>query len=324
MSAARAVISIALMLGISAAGAQPVAKAPRIGIFTFGVPYSGPLIAAFREGLKAQGYVEGRNVAFVFRSVEGQPERAAALAAELVGLEVDVIVTEGFPTALAAKRATSTIPIVTALVGDPVKLGLVASLRRPGGNITGLTLAGADRTKKQLQLLKELAPGASKVAILYNAASPASGEYLADARDASAVLGVQLQLVPVRGPEDLDAAFEQVTRLRPDAFITFGDGMLFGNHKRIAEFAVRSRLPGVFPERQFAEAGAVVAYGPNIAANFRRAAGFVGAILKGAKPADLPIEQPTKYDVVINMKTARAIGLNVPPSLLVRADQIVE
>lgn len=320
----RAVLWIALTLTASLAEAQSGDRIYRIGIFTFGVPYSGPLIAAFRDGLKSEGYLEGKNVAFVFRSIEGQPERAPALAAELVGLKVDLIVTEGFPTALAAKRATTSIPIVMAVVADPVRLGLVASLRRPGGNVTGLTVAGADRTKKQLQLLKELAPAASKVAIIYNSVNPVSGEYLEEARAAAPLLGVALQLVPVRSPEELDGAFEQVGRLRPDAFITFGDGMLLGNHKRIADFAVRSRLPGVFPERQFAEAGALVAYGPNIAANFRRAAGVVVAVLKGANPADLPIEQPTQYDLVINMKTAKAIGLKIPPAVLVRADHIIE
>lgn len=318
------VLWIALTLSASAAEAQAEPRIARIGIFTFGVPYSGPLISAFRDGLKAEGYVEGKNIAFVYRSVEGQPERAAALAAELVSLQVDLIVTEGFPTALAAKRATTSIPIVMAVVADPVRLGLVASLRRPGGNITGLTVAGADRITKQLQLLKELAPAAAKVAILYNAGNPVSADYLEEARTAAPRLGLALELVAVRNPEDLDAAFEKLMHLRPDAFVTLGDGMLLGNHKRIAEFALRSRLPGVFPERQFAEAGALVAYGPNIAANFRRAAAIVAAVLKGAKPAELPIEQPTQYDVVINMKTAKAIGLRIPPAVLVRADHIIE
>jgi putative tryptophan/tyrosine transport system substrate-binding protein len=321
MRAARAVVAMALIFGVSAAAAQ---SKPRIGIFTFGVPYSGPLIGAFREGLRAEGYVEGRNIAFVFRSVEGQPERAAALAAELVGLEVDVIVTEGFPTALAAKRATATIPIVMAAVGDPVKLGLVTSFRQPGGNVTGLTLVGAERTQKQLQLLKEIAPSAATVAVLYNVSNPSTPGALADARAAASLLGLSLRLVPVRGPDDLEAAFAQITNSRPDAFITLGDGMLLGSHRRIAEFGVRSRLPGVFPEREFADAGAVASYGPNVEANFRRAAAFVGSILKGARPGDLPIEQPTKYDVVINMKTAKGMGLTIPPAVLVRAEHIVQ
>ena len=323
MSAARAVVAIAFIFGVTASAAESP-KVPRIGIFTFGVPYSGPLIAAFREGLKAEGYVEGRNIAFVFRSVDGQPERASALAAELVGLQVEVIVTEGFPTALAAKRATATIPIVMAVVGDPVKLGLVASFRQPGGNVTGLTLVGAERTQKQLQLLKEMSPGTSTVAILYNAANPSTPDGLADARHAASVLGLSLQLVPVRGPDDLEAAFAQIIKARSEAFITLGDGMLLGSHRRIVEFGMRSRLPGVFPEREFADAGGVASYGPNVAANFRRAAGFVASILRGARPGDLPIEQPTKYDVVINMKTAKGMGLNIPPAVLVRADHIIQ
>jgi putative ABC transport system substrate-binding protein len=225
---------------------------------------------------------------------------------------------------MAAKRATATIPIVMAVVGDPVKLGLVASFRQPGGNVTGLTLVGAERTEKQLQLLKEILPGTSSVAVLYNAANSSTPDGLADARRAASLLKFSLQLVPVRGPEDLETAFAQIINARSDAFVTLGDGMLLGSHRRIAEFGVRSRLPGVFPEREFADAGGIAAYGPNVAANFRRAAGFVASILKGAKPSDLPVEQPTKYDVVINMKTAKAIGLKVPPAVLVRADEIIE
>jgi putative ABC transport system substrate-binding protein len=324
MSAARAVLAIALIFGVSATAAQSNAKIARIGIFTFGVPYSGPLIAEFREGLKAEGYVEGRNTAFVYRSVEGQPERAAALAAELVGLEVDVIVTEGYPTALAAKRATATIPIVMAVVGDPVKLGLVSSFRQPGGNVTGLTLVGAERIQKQMQLLKEMLPGTSAVAILYNAANPLTPDGLADARRAAPLLGFSLQPVAVHGPDDLEAAFAQIVKARSEAFITLADGMLLGSHRRIVEFGMRSRLPSVFPEREFADAGGIASYGPNIAANFRRAAGFVASILRGARPGDLPIEQPTKYDVVINMKTAKSMGLSIPPAVLVRADHIIQ
>lgn len=324
MSAARVVVLIVLLLGASASAAQSAAGIARIGILTFGVPYSGPAVSAFREALNVEGYTEGRNVAFVFRSVQGRPELAAAFAAELVGLRVDVIVTEGFPTALAAKRATTTIPIVMAVVGDPVKLGLVASLRRPGGNVTGLTLVGADRTQKQLQMLKELVPSTHTVAVLYNAANPLTAESLADARAAASLLGLSLRLVPVRSPDDLDGAFAQIIKVRPDAFISLGDGMLLGSHRRIAEFAARNRLPGVFPEREFADAGAAASYGANVAANFRRAAAFVASILKGAKPADLPVEQPTKYDLVINMRTVKAMGLKLPPAVLVRADDIIQ
>ena len=324
MSAARVVVSIALMFGVSIAAAQSGAKPARIGIFTFGVPYSGPLISAFREGLESEGYVEGKNVTFVFRSVGGRAEAAPELAAELVSSKVDVIVTEGFPTALAAKRATTTTPIVMAVVGDPVKLGLVTSLRHPGGNVTGLTLVGAERTKKQLQLLKEILPDASAVAIIYNAGNPSTPEALEDARAAASLLRLSLHLVPVRGPADLDAAFTEVSKARTAAFITVGDGMLLGAHRRIAEFAVRSRLPGVFPEREFAEAGGLVSYGADVAANFRRSASFVASILRGARPADLPVEQPIKYELVVNMKAAGAMGLKLPPAVLVRADHIIQ
>lgn len=312
------------LLAVPLARAQYPAKVVRIGILTFGVAPSAPLLEAFRQGLREKGYVEGKSIELEYRFAQGKADTAPALAAELVALKVDVIVTEGTPTALAAKHATTTIPIVTTLVGDPVQLGLAASLGRPGGNVTGLTTSAADRTGKQLQTLKEIAPNIAGVAVIYNAARPDSADRLKEAKAAAKSLKLPIQFVGVRSPADLDAAFETLISARPGALITIGDGMLLGNRKRIVEFAAKRRLPGAFPEREFAEAGGLMAYGPNVASNFRRAAGFVDKILKGAKPADLPIEQPTKFDLVINLRTATALGLKIPPAVLARADELIE
>jgi putative ABC transport system substrate-binding protein len=225
---------------------------------------------------------------------------------------------------VAVKRATTSIPVVTAAVSDPVKLGLIASLSRPGGNVTGVAFTAGDRAGKQLQLLKELAPGATSVAVLYNAARPDTADRLAEARAAAQSLGLSVQLTGVRSPADLDAAFEAVTRARPGAFTTLGDGMLLGNRKRVVDFGAKIRLPAVFPEREFVEAGGLLAYGPDFVSNFRRAAGFVDRILKGAKPADLPVEQPTKVEFVVNLKTAAALGINIPAAILARADEVLQ
>jgi putative tryptophan/tyrosine transport system substrate-binding protein len=307
------------------AEAQSPGKVRRIGILTLGTAPATSHIEAFRQGLREHGYVEGQGIALEYRFAQGTIEKLPALAAELVRLNVDIIVTESTPAALAAKQASARIPIVMAIGGgDPVLHGLVASLRRPGGNVTGLTLEGAARTGKQLQLLKEALPKTTLVAVIYNAAHPNAAAYLQEAKDAGQSLGLQLKLVAVRGPADLDEAFRTVTEARPSAFITLGDGMLLGNRERICEFAAKSRLPGAFPTAEFAEAGGLMAYGPNLAANYHRAAAFVDKILKGAKPGDLPVEQPTKFELVINLKTAKALGMSISQSMLVRADRAIE
>lgn len=303
------------------AGAQPIAK---IGIITIGVGASSPYLEAFRQGLREHGYVDGRNIVLEYRFADGRADRLAGMAAELVRLKVNVIVTESTPAALAVSNATKSIPIVMAVGSDPVKTGLAASFARPGGNFTGVTLAGAERTAKQLQLLKESLPNAATVAVIYNASRPGVEVELNEATQTARALGLTLQFVLVRNPDALNGAFEAVANARPNALITIGDGMLLGNSKRIVDFALRHRLPAVFPEREFVEAGGLMAYGPDIGANFHRAAGFVDKILKGAKPGDLPIEQPTKWGLVVNLRTAKVLGLKVPGTVLVRADEVIQ
>jgi putative ABC transport system substrate-binding protein len=320
---------VAFVLGVlaapPAADAQQPAKVPRIGILTLISASSAPhLFEEFRQGLRERGYVEGQNIALEYRSPQGQADRLPSMAAELVSMKVDVIATESVAAALAAKNATQTIPIVMAISGDPVGAGLVASLPRPGGNVTGLSQLAPELSGKRLQLLKEAAPKTTRVAVIWNPVSPASAGYLRESEAAARSLGLQLQPVEARSPADLDAGFKAVTRARPSALITLADGMLASQRTRIVEFAAKGRLPAIFPIREFAEAGGLMTYGPNTAENFRRAATFVDKILKGTKPADLPVEQPTRFELVINMKTAKALGITFPPSILIRADQVIQ
>jgi putative ABC transport system substrate-binding protein len=304
----------------SGAGAQQQNKIPRIGFLSV----SSVLVPDFLEGLRDVGYVDRKNIVIEWRYAEGKVERLPGLAAELVNLKVDVVVTRGTAAASAAKQATQTIPIVMAVMGgDPVKLGLVSSFSRPGGNVTGLTLQAPELSGKRLELLKEVAPKTASVAVIWNGTSPQGAGFLQETKAAAQSLGLPLQFVEVRDPADLDRAFMAVTSARAGALLTLADGMLLSNRARIIEFAARSRLPAMFPEREFAEAGGLVGYGPDIAWNFRRAAWYVDKILKGAKPADLPIEQPTKFELVINLKTAKQIGLTIPPNVLARADRVI-
>jgi putative ABC transport system substrate-binding protein len=251
-------------------------------------------------------------------------DRLPALVAELVNMKVDLILTQSTQTAVAAKNATQTIPLVMAVSSEPVAVGLVASLARPGGNVTGLALQLTELSGKRLQLLKEVVPKSTLVAVVWNPTNPAAAGFLEETAAAARSLNLRLQPVEARSPADLDAAFKAVTRARASAFISLGDGMLFDNRTRIVQFAAKSRLPAIYPERDFADAGGLMAYGPNLASNWRRAAAFVDKILKGAKPADLPVEQPMRFEFVINMKTAKALGVTFPPSILIRADQVIE
>lgn len=318
------ILGVALLATATRATAQPLANVPRVGVLTLGVAPSTQFVEAFRQGLREKGYVEGRSVAFEYRFAEGSLDKLPALAAELVRIKVDVIVTESTQAALSAKSATQTIPIVMAATGlDPVKLGLVASFNRPGGNVTGLVLFGPELDSKRLQIFKDAMPDRKFLAVLVNAASPNAPERIRETTVAAQALGLQVRFIEVRSPADLDAAFKAVEQARPSAFITISDGMLLGQRARIVEFASKSRLPGIFPERQFADAGGLMAYGVNIEANFRRAAAFVDRILKGAKPADLPVEQPTKLDFVINLKTAKALNLTIPPVVMALADEVI-
>jgi putative ABC transport system substrate-binding protein len=282
------------------------------------------LFAAFRQGLHELGYVEGRNIQIESRWAEGNYDRLPGLAADLVRLKVDVIVTYGTPAAQAAKGATGTIPIVMAAIIDPVASGLVTSLARPGGNITGQSMMSPDLAEKQLQILKELVPKTSRVAVLHNPANPGNAPQVRHAQDAARALGVRLQILGARGPSEIDSAFAAMTAEQAGAVIVLVDAILQSNRARIADLAARHRLPAVYGLHEYAEAGGLLAYGPNRLDMFRRAATYVDRILKGAKPGDLPVEQPSTFTLVINLKTAKALGLTIPPSLLLRADQVIE
>ncbi len=300
---------------------QPV-KVPRIGILTL-APSMPPTFEAFRQGMRELGYTEGQNIALEYRFAQGRADRLPALAAELVRMKVDIIVIQSTQAALAAKHATQTIPIVMAASGDPMAAGLVTNLARPGGNLTGLSLQLSELSAKRLQLLKEVAPEIALVAVIRNVTHPNAADFWAETESAARSLNLRLQSVEVRSPVDLDMAFKAIARSRPSALITLADNMLLDNRTRIVEFAAKRRLPGIFPEREWADAGSLMAYGPSVASNWRRAATFVDKILKGAKPGDLPVEQPTKFELVINLKTAKALGLTIPQSVLLRADEVI-
>ena len=306
--------------------AQPAGKVPRIGFLGGARPSGGEfLLEAFRQGLRDLGYVEGKSILIEWRNAEGKLDRLPHLAADLVRHKVDVIVAgAGEHGALAAKQATSTIPIVFPVSADPVGTGLVASLARPGGNITGLSILGAEVGGKRLELIKEVVPKASRVAVLWNASNPAKAIELKDTQAAAVPLRVTLQSVQVRGPNDFDSAFSAIIKGRPDALITFSETLTLGHQKRIVDFAAKNRLPMISEIREFAEAGGLMTYGASLSDNFRRAATYVDKILKGTKPADLPVEQPMKFELVINLKTAKQIGLTIPPNVLVRADKVIK
>ena len=307
--------------------AQAPTRVFRIGLLG-GSPPTSPeaahVWASFFQGLRDLGYVEGRNIVIESRWYGDNLERLPALAAELVRLQVDVIVAGAAPAPEAAKRATSTIPIVVTNHADPVASGLVSSLARPGGNVTGLSILLREVIGKQLELLKEVVPGLHRIAALTN---PDLGGHELDAREldlAARVLGIGIHLLKARAPGAFADAFSAATKERAGAlFILRGGSMFFAHRGRLAELAARSRLPAMYPLREYAEAGGLMAYGVDVRDNFRRAAGYVDRIFKGAKPADLPVEQPTKFELVINLKTARALGLTIPPAVLARADQVI-
>jgi putative ABC transport system substrate-binding protein len=279
---------------------------------------------AFRQRLRELGYVEGQNIAFESRFGEGKLDQVSRLAAELVLLKVDVIVTSGTPASQAAKQATRTIPIVMTQLADPVAAGLVASLGHPGGNVTGLTTQDADLGGKRLELLLQVVPRGSRFALLIDETNPGTMLIAKGTQAAAASLGVQLQSLGVRGPGELDRAFAAMREARAGALIVESSSMLFKSRQRLADLALKNRLPTMFAQRQYAEAGGLMAYAADFSDLFRRAATFVDKILKGAKPADLPIEQPTKFDFVINLKTLKALGLTVPPPLLLQADKLID
>ena len=310
--------------------AQPSAKIPRIGLMVTGSlqsPEARVQLDAFRQGLRQLGYTEGRNIAIEYRGADGRIERFPNLAAELVRLEVDLIFAANTRAALAARQATSTIPIVSAVMGDPVEDGLVASLAQPGGNVTGLTFLAPELTAKRMQLLKDALPNVSRVAALWHPG--AYGERTMDdmlkaTESAARTLGVQLQLIEVRAAGELERAFSRMMKERAEALFLFPTPMLFLARRRIIELAATNRLPSVSQAREFVELGGLIAYGANINDLFRRSTVYVDKILKGAKPADLPVEQPTRFELVINLKTAKTLGIDLPLGLMIRADEMIE
>jgi putative ABC transport system substrate-binding protein len=314
------------------ASAQQPGKIPRIGFLATSL--TNPNYEAFRQGLHEVGYVEGQNIAIERRYSEGRAERLPDLAAELVHLKVDLIVVDTCGAPLnAASQATSTIPIVVAACNDDlVATGLISSLARPGGNITGLSELTPELGAKRLELLKEAVPRVKRVAVLWNPtySQRFSGSFRfwssdwVEVRSAAQVLGITLQSVEIRGSDDFDSAFSAMTRERAEALIAFSDPLIVFHGRRITDLAAKNRLPAVYASREVVDAGGLMSYGASSIDMFRRAAVYVGKILKGAKPADLPMEQPTKFELVINLKTAKALGLTIPRSLLLRADQVIQ
>ena len=323
----------------SAAAAWPLAaraqtpigrtgKTPRVGILMPGpAAHSAATLEPFYRGLHELGYIVGQNLAIEQRNGDWKPDRFPALATELVGLKVDILVAWSTPTARAAKQATNTIPIVAGVMADPVGDELVASLGRPGGNVTGTTFLGPELVPKRLQLLRDVVPGLVRVAALWH--PHAYGEQtmanvVKDIEDTARTLGMQLQLVPADRPEDIASAFSAMAKDNAGAFIVMPSPMLFGEHRRIVELALNNRLPGMYQAREFVDAGGLMSYGANLDDLFRRTATYVDKILKGAKPADLPVERPTKFELVINVKAAREVGLTINRDILLVADEVIE
>jgi putative ABC transport system substrate-binding protein len=306
------------------AGAQQQARIPRIGIlFASSASAQSARVEAFRQRLRELGYVEGKNIFIEYRYADGKPELLPDLAAELVGLKVDVIVTVPQST-LAAQKASQTIPIVFALHPDPVGTGLVSSLARPGGNITGLSLMVPDLDGKRLELLKEAFPKITRVAFLWQSTGPRGNLALTEVEAAAKALRVKLLSLPVQGLDDFDSAFARAKRDGAQALITTIGGLIITQQRQVLDFAAKNRLPAMYPASEFVEAGGLMSYAASYTDLWRRAAEYVDKILKGAKPGDLPVEQPTKFELAINLKTARALGLTLPPALLVRADEVIE
>jgi putative ABC transport system substrate-binding protein len=308
-----------------AAEAQLAGKVHRIGFLgNSTATLETNLVGPFREGLRELGYVEGQNILIDYRWAEGKYERFPALIAELIAQRVEVIVAAGTPASLAVKKATTSVPLVMVAVGDPVDTGLVASLARPGGNITGLTSTAEELEGKRLELLREVIPKLSHVAVFWNPQNPTLLAALKEMRAAAQVLGIKLQVLEVRTSGELEETFKATVTKRPGALHVMGDRLFLHNRQRIMAFAAQQRLPVVPVHAEFVEAGALFSFGPSYPGMHRRAAYFVDSILKGAKPADLPVERPTKFELVVNLKAAKALGLKIPPSLLQRADQVIE
>jgi putative ABC transport system substrate-binding protein len=315
----------ALAAPLASFAQQQPAKIARIGFLgNSTAALEANLVEPFREGLRDLGYVEGQNVLIEYRWAEGKYERFPALIAQLIALKVDVIVTAGTPASLAVKKAGTSVPLVMVAVGDPVGVGLVASLARPGGSITGSTSIAAELEGKRLQLLREVIPKLSYIAVLWNPASPFSAVAEKEVQAAAQVLRMKVQSLGVRASEELEDAFTAIIRERPGALLVLADRIFLHNRARIVDFGVKHRLPGVYAYRELVEAGGLMSFGPSYADMHRRAAYFVDRILKSAKPADLPVEAPTTFELVINLNAAKALGLTIPQSVLFRATEVMQ
>ncbi len=322
-AASSILVSLVLLAVVVIAEAQQPKKVPRIGYLGATAPSNiSARIEAFRQGLRDLGYIEGQNLIIEYRYAEGKLDRLPELAAELVRLKVDAIFVQSTPAVQAAKKATTTVPIVS-VSGDPVGLGLVASLARPGGNVTGLANLTSELAGKRLELLKEVVPRISRVAVLWNPDASSSALRMRETDAAAASLGIKLQPVEVRAANDFERAFSALKRERADALFPLRSPFISNHVKRIVELAAKNRVPGMYDASEFAEAGGLMSYGTMLADLDRRAATYVDKILKGAKPAELPVEQPTKFEFVINLKAAKQIGLTIPPNVLARADRVI-
>jgi putative ABC transport system substrate-binding protein len=307
-----------------AARAQQKAM-PVIGYLGAGSPGpSAPFVAAFRQGLGGSGYVEGQNVAIEYRYAEGRDDRLPALAADLVGRKVDVIVSTGGPAPRAVKAASQTIPIVFIIGGDPVAIGLVASFARPGGNVTGVSWLGGELTSKRLELASELVPQARAIALMVNPNGANAESVVRDMQEAARAKGVQLPILNAGSESEIDAAFASLVQGRADALVVTAEPFINSRRQQIVALAARHAVPAIYGIREYATAGGLISYGASLTAAYREAGIYTGRILKGAKPADLPVEQPTTLELVVNLKTAKALGLTIPPSILGRADEVIE
>ena len=327
LSAMRFALSLvgAVLGGAVIAEAQQAKKVPRIGFLAANFPTTNPVrIEAFRQGLRELGYVEGKNIVIEYRWAEGKLDRLPALVAELVRLKVDVIVTAASTVTRAAKEATVTVPIVMAQDGDPVGSGFVASLARPGGNITGFSTLSPELSGKQLELLKEIVPKLSRVALLGTSTTPGNAQVLKEVELAAGALGVKLQYLDVLSSKDIETAFRAASKGHAGAVLALGGPVLASQRTQVADLAAKNRLPAMYGRPEFMDAGGLMFYGASITEMFRRAATYVDKILKGAKPADLPVEQPIKFEFIINLKAAKQIGLTIPPNVLARADRVIK
>jgi putative ABC transport system substrate-binding protein len=318
-------LALGILLAPIATHGQPKAKVYRIGFLgNSTAALEANLVGPFRDGLRDLGYNEGQNVLIEYRWAEGKYERFPALIAELIAQKVDVIVTAGTPATLAVKKATASVPLVMVAVGDPVGTGIVASLARPGGNITGLTSIAADLEGKRLELLREVIPKLSHIAVLWNPASPFQVVAEKELQAAAQVLPTKVQSLGVRAAEEIEKAFAEIVRERPGALLVLADRLFLHNRARIVDFAAKHRLPGVHAYRELVEAGGLMSFGPSYAGMHRRAAYFVDRILRGTKPAELPVEQPATFELVLNLKAAKALGLTIPQSVLIRATEVIQ